>query len=554
MDAEDVGSFMDLKFGVGAMLAAIASPTFVARPGTDEEAPDTAAMFNAVDYNYDFSVLSGQNADVLKITAPATDSDTAMITEIDGVSQIVPVDVPDGIDLPNGVAYEAITGDTGGFRLVKELVVETTTGEGDEAVVTPETFTVTVLETSAEQRVFDLSGDLDEDTGFVIRSSEGNSALGFRLSAAGDVNGDGLQDFIVGARRSENDVGEVTGKAYLIYGKADGMYGSDVTYEVRKISEYSVSFTVPETGDDPYQVADGASLVSSKVVTYSDADPAPAAGASYSFTASDADSPPRANELKLTIVEALDDVTQSVLNLDKLSATDGFNIESAFGPGAVLGSSVSSAGDINGDGFDDLLVAATGGTALDVGTPADDDAALSLGVGVGSGLVQVIYGRAAFGNVSTEDTDIAADAAMALVGTAGDNTLTGGTDTPAFYAGAGDDMIVLADGTFMRVDGGYGNDTLNFGDATFDFTDDNRTRVRSVETLALDGGMVTLDDQTVYAITEQRRASDNKAVLVVMGTGDLMLSGDWTEDSGTWTSDDGNAVVEATGVDVTEVA
>ena len=482
-----------------------------------------------MNYSYRFSLTSGQDADVLKITLASTDKagETAMITEIDGVMQGTA-----GIDLPEGVTYEAITGDSGGFRLVKAGT------DTDDAAVG-----VTVFETSAEQNVFDLSGDLDEDVGFVVRSSESNSNLGFRLSAAGDVNGDGLQDFIVGARRAENDFGDVTGKAYLIYGMADGMYGEDVEYAVREISEYEVRF---EAGSN-YQTFAGAALTSSKVVTYADADSAPAAGNSYSYVPSvdnDPSSLPSTSVLDLTIVTALADVTQSVLNLDDLPATAGFNIESAFGPGAVLGSSVSSAGDINGDGFDDLLVAATGGTALDIAAPAMADDALEIGVGVGSGLVQVIYGRAAFGGVSTTGGMVDADDDKPLVGSAGDDTLTGGMDSTAFYAGNGDDMIVVANGDFVRVDGGYGMDTLNFGDADFDFTT-NRTGVRSVETLVLGGGEVALDAQTVYAITEQRRASDNKAVLAVSGSGMLNLA-DFEEDSsGIWEL--GNAVVEVTG-------
>ncbi len=542
---EDVGGFMDIAFGLEGMLpdlSGMGALTFVARPGTDDEAPmSVSGTVTATDhpdfpkpteaapvnYSYRFSLTSGQDADVLKITLASTDKagETAMITEINGVMQGAA-----GIDLPEGVTYEAITGDSGGFRLIKAGT------DTDDAAVG-----VTVLETSAEQNVFDLSGDLDEDAGFVVRSSEGNSNLGFRLSAAGDVNGDGLQDFIVGARRAENDLGDVTGKAYLIYGMAGGMYGEDVEYAVRKISVYDVIFAE----DSNYQTFEGAMLLSSEVVTYADADSAAAAGATYSYVSLTEDTV-STTRLDLTIVEALADVTQSVLNLDDLPATAGFNIESAFGPGAVLGSSVSSAGDINGDGFDDLLVAATGGTAFDINAPAMADDALEIGVGVGSGLVQVIYGRAAFGGVSTTGGMVAVDSMAAdapLVGSAGDDVLTGGMESTAFYAGNGDDMIELENADFVRVDGGYGDDTLLFGMGDdFDFTT-NRTGVRSIETLVLDGGEVTLDVQTVYAITEQR--TDNKAVLAVSGSGMLNLADFEEETSGSWEL--GNAVVEVTG-------
>ena len=61
---------------------------------------------------------------------------------------------------------------------------------------------------------------LTAEQGFVIYNTDtsDNSQLGFSVSAAGDINGDGIDDLIVGA--DERDVDNTNdGEAYVIYGK-----------------------------------------------------------------------------------------------------------------------------------------------------------------------------------------------------------------------------------------------------------------------------------------------------------------------------------------------
>jgi hypothetical protein len=57
--------------------------------------------------------------------------------------------------------------------------------------------------------------------GFVINGENVNDISGFSTSSAGDINGDGLDDLIVGARNAGlNDKKEI-GKSYIIFGKID---------------------------------------------------------------------------------------------------------------------------------------------------------------------------------------------------------------------------------------------------------------------------------------------------------------------------------------------
>ena len=53
--------------------------------------------------------------------------------------------------------------------------------------------------------------------GFVINGSTSAGETGFSVASAGDVNGDGLEDVIIGARREDNN----KGRAYVVFGKTD---------------------------------------------------------------------------------------------------------------------------------------------------------------------------------------------------------------------------------------------------------------------------------------------------------------------------------------------
>ena len=66
--------------------------------------------------------------------------------------------------------------------------------------------------------------------GFTINGEAANDRLGNSVSAAGDVNGDGLADLIIGTR-SADPHGPGSGRSYVVFGKPDGALAqlSDVT-------------------------------------------------------------------------------------------------------------------------------------------------------------------------------------------------------------------------------------------------------------------------------------------------------------------------------------
>ena len=73
------------------------------------------------------------------------------------------------------------------------------------------------------------TGTLAASDGFIIRgdSVEGDDLLGYSVSSAGDVNGDGIDDLIVGAYYGD-DGGSDAGEAYVIFGSS-GVFGTNIS-------------------------------------------------------------------------------------------------------------------------------------------------------------------------------------------------------------------------------------------------------------------------------------------------------------------------------------
>src|SRR5690606_39301140 len=58
--------------------------------------------------------------------------------------------------------------------------------------------------------------------GFAMHGAAGTDHSGASVSGAGDVNGDGLADLVVGAEGVKAMGGNPSGRSYVVFGKADG--------------------------------------------------------------------------------------------------------------------------------------------------------------------------------------------------------------------------------------------------------------------------------------------------------------------------------------------
>ena len=188
--------------------------------------------------------------------------------------------------------------------------------------------------------------DLDPADGFSIQGEAAGDRLGLQVVGAGDVNADGYGDLILGAFSDSN--GEDAGAAYLIFGKETGfgpidLAGLDSADGVKiaggaagDAAGIGVAGAGDVNGDGFDDLVLGAFLADGGGVD---------SGAAYVLFG-------RAAGL-------------AGVNLADLAPVDGFRLDGESDYDHA-GASVAGAGDLNGDGFADLLVGApddgTGGS------------------------------------------------------------------------------------------------------------------------------------------------------------------------------------------------
>jgi hypothetical protein len=246
---------------------------------------------------------------------------------------------------------------------------------------------------------------LDGSNGFKMSTGVAMNAVGAAISSAGDLNGDGIEDLAVASAQT-NRIFIVFGRdgawdSNLDLGALDGATGTVLTGTGGLGSDINPAGDVNNDGFDDLII--GVALASahgsgtgSAVILFG----------RQSWTAS-----------------------QTVAGLN--GASTGFVLVGETS-GDQAGRAASGAGDINGDGIDDLLVAATGQNAG----------------GAFSGAAYIIYGVQ--GNLTR-------------MGTAADETLTGASADDVLSGVAGRDVLNGLAGA-DTLNGGDNGDTLNGGD------------------------------------------------------------------------------------------
>lgn len=177
-------------------------------------------------------------------------------------------------------------------------------------------------------------GNLQPADGFLIQGAGSIDYAGISVSSAGDINGDGFDDILVGT-----SVGGFyysgTSQAYVIFGKSTGFGTIDLS-NLAPSNGFIINGTVGF--DNPLIVADAGDVNGDGFddIIIGDRDASSGTGAAY-----------------VIFGKATGFGTIDVANL---SSAVGFRINGGVGDRA--GVSVSGAGDVNGDGFDDLIVGA----------------------------------------------------------------------------------------------------------------------------------------------------------------------------------------------------
>ncbi|MEL7086796.1 MAG: integrin alpha, partial [Cyanobacteria bacterium J06597_1] len=193
--------------------------------------------------------------------------------------------------------------------------------------------------TNPERGQVDLSA-LDAADGFIIQGDAAGDRAGFFVSSAGDVNGDGIDDLIVGAPRGD-DGGSNAGEAYVVYSSTDPDRGRV------DLSALDVADGFIIQGDAATDSA-GTSVSSAGDVNGDGIDDL-IVGAPFGDDGGNA-----AGEAYVIYGTT---EQRGTLDLTDLDAADGFIIQGDAADDQT-GRSVSSAGDVNGDGIDDLIIGA----------------------------------------------------------------------------------------------------------------------------------------------------------------------------------------------------
>jgi len=349
--------------------------------------------------------------------------------------------------------------------------------------------------------------DLDGSDGLRIDGVAAEGVAGQAVSTAGDVNGDGFDDIIIGAPFTGGFY-DRDGEAFVVFGGDSlgasidlGTLDGDDGFAVTPVGDYdTLGFSVGG-GDDVNGDGFDDIIVGAPRIPYGYGDSAP--GEAY-------------------VIFGKATGFASSIDLDGLGISDGLTLQ-GIADDDRAGYAVDIAGDVNGDGFDDLIIGAQNANAY-------------------AGEAYVVFGNNFTGAVTHAgddgDNDFTGTAGVdVMIGGRGDDLLTGDSGDDVLRGGAGDDVFV--DTTFSRIAGGTGFDTLEHGgnlDLSTLFT--RITGIEAIDITGTDDNTLTLDLEELLAVTDGPNsfAGDTAHTLVIDGDGadvvDVDNPADWT-DSGT---------------------
>ncbi len=277
--------------------------------------------------------------------------------------------------------------------------------------------------------------------------------LGFAVSAAGDVNGDGIDDLLVGSFGVDGDRGE----AAIIFGRQGAMDVSDtatVTVTFEGVDSAPVATDVP---GNPTGTQDDQILVP---VTDNDFDPEGEdltiidvgiqglGGRLLELNNGELTFDPDGDYDSLAVGQSVDVIIDYTItdafvplasfSLDDVDGVNGSTITTTTSVNLPL-LSVSSAGDVNGDGIDDFLV----------GAPTKAN-----GSSLGAGSVFIIFGRQDGLPADLDLDNLQTGEGVRLVGVDGGAFIGSAVSAAGDVNGDGvDDILIGAPGTDPALSG-----------------------------------------------------------------------------------------------------
>ena len=357
-----------------------------------------------------------------------------------------------------------------------------------------------------------LSGSLGFKI-FGMANIDGSWHTGSSLAGLGDINGDGIDDFAIGSRGSfsvdnsgTNPVTTTTGEVTVYFGMngswsdfgINAIQGDSAPagFRIRGIDASQTGFSLSSAGDfngDGYQdILLGASTADG------------GKGRAYVVFGG--------NSLSDIDLNSSAPSISKYLEIKGLSSND------------QAGYSLSSAGDVDGDGFEDILVAskADSGGFSDAGTVT-----LIKGRDTRDGLLDNIQGD------NMANTLTGSIGAERLVGGNGNDLLDGAGGADTLIGGAGNDTIKIAGSDFHHADGGSGFDTIKVETS---FLNLGPGRIENFEVIDLGVGDVgrylSIDRFLPMNMAENAHPNDLQSLLRFLGDNNdtiRLLSNDFTD-------------------------
>ena len=175
-------------------------------------------------------------------------------------------------------------------------------------------------------------------TGFTINGQDKDKS-GFFVSKAGDMNGDGIADLIIGARDGNpNNNKEFAGRAYVVFCKEGDMGDNFNLADLNGSNGFTINGIAP-FDNAGWSVSDLGDInddgIDDIIIGANNAN----------------------NNGQSYVIYGSRDGFSSTFELSTLNGTNGFII-SGIAVNGNLGHSVSGAGDVNGDGVNDLIISA----------------------------------------------------------------------------------------------------------------------------------------------------------------------------------------------------